>query len=316
VAAPKVGDLCLSDSDCGNLVCDWTSGTCATGAGYGEACAFADATNPVPGTETKRCALGLACDAVALSCTDPNCAAGKNCLADADCPQGISCVADFCQPLRQPGQSCFQNSDCAGGACNYDPTANRSLCVAPKADGAACVQPSDCASGYCAFDSISSTEACAPTLDNDAMCVEAEQCKSGNCTNGTCLAVAAGTTCATDADCAVTHNLFCADGACALAPFALGTSCSAQNQCDSGYCALGKCAKKAAVGEDCDATTLCDESSYCDVPAGKTSGTCSALKTEGEPCARDIECAGGCQPTNGALRCNGEPRGVAVCGGM
>ncbi|HEY4105963.1 MAG TPA: Dickkopf N-terminal cysteine-rich domain-containing protein [Polyangiaceae bacterium] len=316
VPVTKVGDLCLSDSDCGShLVCEWSSGTCATGAGYGEACAFTDADNPVPGTETKRCAIGLACDTVALTCTDPNCAAGKNCLTDAECPKGIACVADFCQPLRQPGQNCFQTSDCASGACSYDPVANRSLCTAPKADGAACVQPSDCASGYCAFDVSSSTQVCMAALANGDMCTLPDQCKSGNCTNGMCLAVAAGATCTTDADCAVTHNLFCADGACTLTPFALGTSCSANSQCDSANCLAGKCAEKAAIGDDCDANTPCDDTSYCNIAASKTLGTCTALKAQGDPCTRDIECASGCQATNGALRCNGQPRGVAVCGG-
>ena len=318
IPTPMVGDLCLRDEDCGSLICDWASGKCATGADYGAACAFSDPDHPVPGTEATRCKSGLVCDTINLKCADPHCAAGINCSADQQCPDGVKCVMNTCGPLKNAGETCYQTKDCAEGNCTYDPLANRSLCTAPKAVGASCQQPSDCASGWCEYDPTAMASACKATVKNGQPCTQADQCTSGKCgIDGTCAAVAVGDTCASDADCATLRDLFCVDKACAKAPFEDGTTCMSDMQCQSEACVAMTCTAKGAPKDPCGASTdaPCDDTSFCDVPAGKSAGTCAAKKAQGELCARDIECAGSCQAVRGELRCTGEPAGVALCGG-
>ena len=316
---PAVGDLCLRDEDCGSYVCDWSTGKCAAGAPYGEACAFTDPDHPVPGSESIRCQPPLACDTVKLKCTDPNCASGINCSSDSQCPAGVSCVMNHCGPLREVGETCYQPDDCADGTCVYDSVSMRQLCTAPKALGASCNgSPGECASGYCGFDQTAMAEVCLATLKNGEMCQQGANCTSGKCgTDGKCAAVAAGDDCATDSDCAPSHDLFCVELACTKAPFPDGTACVADTQCKSQACAAQKCAAKGVAKDACGtpADPPCDTGFYCDVPAGKEAGKCAAKKAQGELCSKDVECASNCQASHGALRCAGEPAGVAMCGG-
>jgi hypothetical protein len=194
----------------------------------------------------------------------------------------------------------------------------RQLCTAPKAVGASCSGASDCASGYCGFDDTAMATVCKATLKNGEVCQQGLNCTSGKCgTDGKCAAVAAGDVCATDNDCAPSHDLFCVELACTKAPFADGTACASDTQCKSGACAAQKCAAKGVAKDACGtlADPPCDTGFYCDVPAGKEAGKCAAKKAQGELCAKDIECASSCQASHGALRCAGEPAGVAMCGG-
>jgi hypothetical protein len=317
---PAVGDLCLRDNDCGgSLLCDWSTGKCTAGAADGAACSYSDPDHPVPGTEAKRCAVGLVCDTIKLKCTDARCAAGANCVTDAQCPAGIACVMNSCGPLHSAGDSCNQATDCADGICAYDQLAQRQLCATPKAAGELCNQASDCASGFCNYDNTAMASICVATQKDGDPCPsgQGQECVSGKCLAQVCTAVKAGAACTIDNDCAPSLQLFCIDSACTKAPFANGKGCTGDTQCQSGACVALKCAAKGAPKDACGGATdaPCDESSFCDVADGASTGKCAAKKAQGELCSRDIECVSNCQVGNGERRCSGEPAGVASCGG-
>lgn len=66
--------------------------------------------------------------------------------------------------------------------------------------------------------------------------------------------------------------------------------CAPPAFCDT---TAGKCAAPPGVGQPCArAGTLCADGAWCDTAASPT-GTCQPEKPNGEPCRRDVECAGG-----------------------
>jgi len=317
IAKPAVGDLCGRDDDCGEFVCDWGTGKCVSGAASGEACSFADADHPAPGTESIRCKPGLACDTQTLKCTDANCASGGRCSQDHDCPADVHCVMNLCGPQKKAGETCYNSNDCENGDCEYDQVAQKQVCLSPKADGAACQQTKDCESGYCAF-SVS-PPVCAHDQADGMPCMSGDgnECKSGKCIAANCVAVKAGDKCTVDGDCAPVHDLYCQASKCAKAPFANGATCINNQQCTSTLCLDGTCTALAKVGAKCGTADLasCVAGSFCDIPDGKTAGTCSAKKNDGDSCTRDIECVNSCSPNRGQLRCQGLLPGTAVCSG-
>ncbi|HEX2678141.1 MAG TPA: hypothetical protein VHM19_15910, partial [Polyangiales bacterium] len=112
IAKAAAGDACLSDFDCGELVCDYATAKCVEGAGAGQACAYFDSALPNEGSETTRCKQGLLCDTVAFVCSDPVCAGGTSCNDETQCPEGLRCVRYRCGERLAAGVNCYQDDDC------------------------------------------------------------------------------------------------------------------------------------------------------------------------------------------------------------
>ncbi|KAK0539501.1 hypothetical protein OC834_000056 [Tilletia horrida] len=242
----KLGEACGATSDCG-------SGSCQGGK-----CAL----QPNGGACTK----GVQCYSGQCSSTTAQCEAAS---ASAPCTQDDQCYSNACEPQAcvplhggygeycpdpicgavPDGGSCRENRDCAsapGTSCGPEhkreykatmfsflktqggslalvllaaslPRADHVCSTPPKAQGAGqpCKLAPQCLSGSCNFGygspvpvspSGSTTRAAGRSSPGGA-CYQTSDCGSGSCTNGVCT----------------------------LQP--LGTHCSDDTQCDSGYCA-------------------------------------------------------------------------------
>ena len=130
------------------------------------------------------------------------------------------------------------------------------------------------------------------------------ECESGKCSMGMCAAVKAGDACVGDADCATSRDLYCAKSKCTRAPLPNGSPCPDNTKCASALCLAGTCTAPGKVDAKCGAAGMapCAANTFCDVPDGKPSGSCTAKKNESESCARDVECASSCGASRGQLR--------------
>ncbi|MCA9607642.1 MAG: hypothetical protein KC619_18670 [Myxococcales bacterium] len=310
------GETCFGDAECGAaLVCDWSTGRCAPGARAGEACAFADPTSPIPGTESVRCAPGLTCDPVALVCGGGFCAAGAPCadvFADTDCPVGSFCVGNTwttpsCRAPGETGAPCFKAADCQSAWCD----AVTETCAVRLGVGASCFSHDECASGFCP------AGACAPSVAPGQPCPSFShaECAGGYCDTTdpvapVCRAYAAdGGPCPLGLECDPEARLSCIDGTCLRPPFDVGVRCTNGAQCASGLCYAGSCSAGAALGSSCrtDGTVApCAVGAFCDADEG-VDGTCAALRRTGEACSTDAQCWGSCVTRFGQRMCDATP---------
>ncbi len=312
--AGAIGDNCFNDAECAaGLICDFADGTCSEGKKIGEACAFVDALVPTPGTESIRCAEGLACDPTSLLCVGGFCAPGAPCndvVDDTDCPEGFFCAGDgmgfvfTCQAPAPDGVPCMRNETCASNYCDLV----TATCGSLLPDASPCNFSEECSSGYC--DGV----VCAPAAGNGDPCMSNEQCAAGFCdfANGNiCAAYAAeGGACPNLNECDPTADLFCVDATCQRAPFPNGTTCGDGSQCQTGVCFMGACADGTAIGGACtnDGTVApCVVGSFCDLVQGAASGTCVELLRSGQPCLRSEQCWGECTVRYGRLLCDSTP---------
>lgn len=310
----EVGENCFDDAECATgLICDYSDGTCSEGKLIGEACAFVDPLLPTPGTESIRCAEGLACDPTSLLCVGGFCSPGAPCndiVADSDCPENYFCTGDLagllftCQSPTAAGVACMRDETCASGYC--DP--NTATCGTLLADGDVCNFGDECSSGYCDF----MTSTCAPTVGNGMACQSDEQCSAGYCDGGTatCTAYATEGGACDVAQCDPTGDLFCVDLTCQRAPFPNGTSCVAGGECQSGVCFMNMCSDGTPIGSACSSDgslAPCVLGSFCDVVEGAMSGTCVELLRSGQACLRGEQCWGDCVVRFGGLMCDATP---------
>ncbi|MCX4241771.1 hypothetical protein [Paraliomyxa miuraensis] len=324
----KNGESCFSDAECADgLICNYEEGTCRAGAKSGEACAFTDPANPIPGTESIRCAEGLSCDSMLGACVGGYCSPGSPCFDifdDSDCPMSYYCVGNF---VTQPS------------------------CQQPGIEGAPCSKPDDCSSGYC--DPFN--EVCGTLLGNGENCFDNAECGSGFCDGGLCqLSVGAGQPCDSFQDaqcqdgfcntagamplceayanengpcpngneCDPDDDLYCVDATCLRQPFPNGTTCFDGSVCQSKACFNGECTAGAVVGAQCrtdGSTEPCIVGSYCAENApGSVDGVCADLKGSGEACLDSSQCWGECIVRFGSLMCDATPAfglGKAWCDG-
>ena len=313
----KQGETCFSDEECAeDLVCDWESGTCTPGALSGEACAFADPLDPVPGTETIRCAAGLTCDAATSICTGGFCAPGSPCgdiFDDTDCPDSYFCVDNSftqatCQQPGGEGSPCFKPEDCQSNFC--DPF--EEVCANLLGVGESCFGNDECASGFCdgglCSPSVSAGQPC-PSFDN-AEC-DGGYCDTTDPAGPTCRAyVGQGGACPTGVECDPSLDLSCVDAMCLQEPFPNGTTCFDGSQCASRACYMGECTAGAVVGAACrtdGSTEPCIVGSFCDAPQGALDGTCADLRRPGQACTDDGQCWGSCITRFGSRMCDATP---------
>jgi hypothetical protein len=308
------GKSCFSDDECASgLVCNYAEGLCRPGALSGETCAYADPTNPIPGTETVRCADGLSCDPVAFVCAGGFCSPGSPCFdtfADSDCPETFYCVGNFftqatCQLPGAVGNPCSKDDDCASAFCDpFD-----EVCADLLATGESCFDHSECASGFC------SGGTCNPSFGVGMPCASGfdEECTDGYCDfmTSTCAAYAAeGGPCPNGSECDPDDDLYCVDAVCLRQPFPNGTTCFDNSQCASRACYMGECTTGAVIGAPCatdGSSEPCIVGSYCEAAAGAVMGTCAELKRPGQACANSDQCWGECVVRFGSLMCDSTP---------
>jgi hypothetical protein len=158
------------------------------------------------------------------------------------------------------------------------------------AEGAACRFPPECAAGLtCVGYQVGIEGACKKpakvggdcspqryggVFDERALALHHVPCASGAyCDGHKCVLRAKdGAACTSSDVCADGHA--CVMGKCAAAPSAQGGACASNKDCGQGlFCDGATCAAQKAAGEACKADQC---KGVCDVPAGKTDGTCVA----------------------------------------
>jgi len=269
-----VDGLC---EECSGGYCDELSKTCETDMlGYGESCS----------SENARCADGLVCDSVTVTCLlgyGVGCE-GKSCAAPFTCDASNERCSDACSPM---GGTCSGGGCCGGLACDADvgqclPT------LGTACSGLACASPYTC---------DQSTAACAA----NACASYGESCSGGCCFGLVCDSAAN--------QCKIADGYPCGEKACA-AP----DTCSSIGLCATATCvAYGSpCGTEQGTccgGLDCDSETRscvmsnyfcggrsCGYGSSCDAKTG----ICGACSSYGYACA-DAPCCNGlaCDPVTG-----------------
>ncbi|MFT3924871.1 MAG: hypothetical protein QM778_20215 [Myxococcales bacterium] len=315
-AKAKAGDRCTQQSECDELYCEFTSGTCKLRAKEGEACAFIDPTfvdvRPFSsgssgfGTGAVTlvdCEDGFSCDPTSNKCVRASCAAGAYCTRNSQCGTGLVCNGlaseplhklaqqsvtfyGLCTPPTADGQACLRNTvgiavetNCASGTC----TEGTNLCAASlKSDGAACALPglatNECTSGWCDRNSK-----CAPA------CSFSKACAAGSY----CADTTPGSRC--EPEIATTQ-------AC---PVGVHASCA------SKFCNAGTCADKKADSASCTATVECahgwcrsntpNAGSSCAAPIAEN-GACDTESSTLNVCAAGLFCAFGDDMHTGTCR--------------
>jgi len=179
----------------------------------------------------------------------------------------------------------------------------------------------DCAPGLECLVSDPAGGICHPEPSIGPACVTDDDCGAGVCDGrtGTCVAgLAAGASCAFRApDLPVTgtelepcgRGLRCDQATLKCATRACARGCLRADDCVDSPCVAGQCLVAppapdpgAAVGSECDASTPCAATAYCDPPGGGP-GRCAAKKPRGSLCGARDECASDCRVQFGEARC-------------
>ena len=333
------------ENECGTAQCG--SGACVTSCTVNAQCKTGAACTlgacvPVGPTKANGAACAAASECASGFCTDGVCcntACGGTCLTcvppgnQGTClpsssgtdPDG-ECGWTFCED-KACRQSCNSSAQCKPGAFCKSGTWTCAELPPLKADGVACLAGTECLSGACS-DGVCCDVACA------GPCMTCGADPQLGLSAGRCHAIAAGTD--PDSECDLTY---CASGACMTscggsnpsckalafcnaqkvceAVRAIGASCSAGNECASGFCTDGFCCDQACNGGICDTcsaalgasangvctflppTTLCrGATGPCDVEERCTggSGQCPADShtSPGTPCGDPVVVQSAC----------------------
>ena len=289
----KLGKKCDEDADCASETCDPDEGVCIT----------------------KECEDDKDCpsEAAVSYCTNNECVScfdgvknGKE--TDVDCG-GTKCMG------CDAGQKCKKDRDCASENCvdnvcvggNGGKTDPPDTCSNDEKDGKE--TDTDCGGSEC------------DKCKNGKKCKKNSDCSSGNCDEGTCAKnenPEPGDTCSNEEKDDGESDIDCG-GSCS--PCAIGKSCSANDDCESGNCDGGTCAESSGPGPSAacdDGEKNGDES---DVDCG---GSCSAC-ADGKSCSAPTDCVSGnceggsCVPAGPTVSCtDGEKNGDETdidCGG-
>lgn len=267
-----------------------------------------------------------------ISCSsnlcDGNFCAGA-CVTDAQCPNNNWCNAGVCEPQLGLGGSCPRDATCSSGHCSDGVCCNTACgnsnpndCQQCSGSGQCQVLPNNvtCRSSTGSCDPRERCDGINPACPSDELSPAGTVCRTAQCQasntrarlEATCTGAAANcpgatfvdcdpylcenrvclTSCSGDGDCQA--GFFCNGSGECEAERAAGLSCTAANQCETGFCADGVCC-----------TTSCHrQCEACDL-AGN--GTCSAVtgapRGNRPPCASDGSVCGGA--------CNGSSR--AAC---
>ncbi len=173
-----------------------------------------------------------------FSCDEPVMPGG--CRADTDCPAGQRCdtaMGECVEPMPGPramlGESCEDGDDCQSGRCVATPEGN--VC----SETCDWLSPDSCPAGfYC---------------DGQT----GGRCGDGFCVPGGAGALAAGSGCSSNTDCA---SLFCLDGVCGVPcdPGGQTDACSDGATCRRGALdGCGSCEAAAGLGDPCGSNDDC-----------------------------------------------------------
>jgi len=228
---------------------------------------------------------------------------GETCGGAAECGskqcvEGVCCDTacdQACFTCKNPGSEgtclpAFQGTD-PGDRC---PTQTADTCgTTGVCDGTgACERFSGNAGVVCALEACEgSTRTTTATCDSAGGCTGAtmQSCAPYQCaTDGkTCR-----TTCTTDADCVAPNT--CVGGSCGKKP--IGASCGGNDECNSTFCAQGKCCMTACAGT-CKSCAIAGSEGTCkNVPDGQDpQGQCNDAGAA--TCGLDGQCdgAGACR---------------------
>lgn len=228
----------------------------------------------------------------------------------------------------QTGASCYENRDCVEGDYCATGVGCPSSCQARVAVGASCAGGTPCVFGascirggtapnftFTCLADADQGQACGGGVNGD--CKPTAWCDGTRGAAGTCQAfVATGVSCTAAGACVpadVCAGLSGASlGTCAVGA-ALGATCTPGNRqcaypglyCDS---TSSRCAEWPGVGGTCGVVggeLVGCLGSYCAVPAGSQTGTCTAYQSVGGACARGNACG----PD---AFCKGAPSGVCT----
>jgi hypothetical protein len=338
---PRQGhDACGDDGTVCGGVCDGTVRTACSYPGASTSCrqascgndtatlsATCDGQGACPAKQTQGCGT-FVCGATACL---------GDCQADGDCATGFWCSGGVCAPKLQPGTACSASDQCGTGscvdgvccntACNGqceacdvsghvgtctptvgEPTGGRPACGSDGSscggtcDGhrtATCTYPG--AETVCAAPSCAAGVATLPSFcDHQGACPapEHQSCGQYTCGSAGCMG-----DCTTDTDC--TADAYCSAGVCAPKKVA-GASCSAADQCGSGFCTDGVCCNVACDGQ-CEACAQAGSVGTCAPVTGAPKGHRVACSSDGTACggACDGTHAAACTYAGASVSCRG-----------
>ena len=256
-AGPGLCAACTAHAECDTEVefCDTTSGVCTPKGDPGDVCSSSN--NCLSGF----CALDDAVDAEGVCC-------------DEDCSENCE-VCEAANGATADGEcTTLSDGDAPPTACDAY------LCAGAPECPDTCVEGADCIMGVTCTDNKCCDVAC------DGIC---EQCDTG-----TCAPVAAGDsdtgTCDSDADCSGGTATCACDGGTGAGSCELGAgeTCSANDECGSGFCTDGVCCDADACGE-CESCNVAGNLGACtNIALGDTDDT-----GDGQSCGTDAgQCSG------------------------
>lgn len=169
-------------------------------------------------------------------------------------------------------------------------------CAVPgaRANGQPCGVDTQCKSGYCQHTSVT-CGTCEDLRASGAPCTQVADCQAGlTCSSAhiTCAEPGkVGDACTLSTDCAI--GLACAANKC-VKPGEAGAPCTLLEDCDVDQgmiCGLQHtcmATQLAKIGAACgivnNALVACEGAGFCDIPQGKTTGTCRAPPKDGGAC--------------------------------
>jgi hypothetical protein len=240
-----------------------------------QACLDAIAATPCDQTQEAARVLPDACSRYLVGTG----AMGSACEQNAECESGMCALADCQQACCSGTCTADQAPAGSGDPCITRPcepdlacSQNTGTCVALGEMGDVCMLPSDCDFGLsCVADECQPLPAVGqPCLDGQCADVGAVCSESSTCV----MVGLPGAACATNVD------------------------CSQFTECNGTTCIA-----LPTLGQPCD--DGCSDGSYCNIPDGSGTGTCTALGSDGTSCTISSQCANGLCDGSGA--CSSPP---------
>jgi hypothetical protein len=323
-----------SRSACGGEGAGTTCGSKCDGVNRTQ-CTFPDETL---GCEAASCASGTAtlasgCDGEghcphvtqpcgAYVCSGTSCR--TTCSLDTHCSAGNYCAAPTCAPLREIGEDCTSDNQCADGSCVDSVCCGSSSCpsgsscaIAPHRGqcrrnlGIGCSSDGQCGSDHCA-DGVCCNDACSGQCEHcnaSGACIAQVGAPVGP--REACGGVGAGTDCGARCDgtdreaCTFngTTSIVCRPASCTDGNSFLAVQCDGAGLCpDSSSQCVGFVCDEAGVAclTSCDGDEDCEDGYFCE------GDVCAQIPGLGDECENDSGCeTGHCT--------DGHCCGVAAC---
>lgn len=281
----KLGDACLTGSDCGE------GQECG-----GLAC---------PAT-CSRHTLGTPCDP--LECVEGTC----------------DHASRFCRPTTVAGRACTFSRDCSGGLACHDLGASTGLrCTALPMRGQACVMdPND--QRRCRDEDFCDSNAgftCKARLAVGTNCNPSECVPGATCDNGTCTVTTPGSRCDAELECP--SGTWCLGNRCEAPASMHGATCSAVNDCLSPQLVCGQVSNQCIDrtrplldqelcdprGGRCADGLACEEVALNDWRCRRHSGRAAGISCSDDAQCESLKCANNvcAAPVGGGQPCTNAP---------